>query len=489
MSMISQAGEISYSAGMRRRTRRFSLRFRMLASLSILLVFFGVLEATARTFAPIVPAWQAPDKGGVMMTGHPTRLWGMAPGERRNVDTTAYINELGLRGEIPITPRPKGRERVLILGDSSFFGHGVSDDSTIVVRVVNNLKEKGIDIDGINGAIPGYSTEQSVLLMEEVGWDLEPSLLLIGNLWSDNNADGFRDADLLKTMWLYHNNPLSQSAFFQLAVGWLDRARGGTGGRVITWTKDSTWPEARQRRVPLQDYARNLDKLVRAAKKHGAGVMFLAPANQGTVDEKYKNGAGWDPYFDAQKAVAAWHEVPVLPLKDALKADPTPTAAEFLDQMHPSVAGTISIAKAIADALLSLQWPQNRLFGKSDPFDASGLKDTMAFMSGGQDVRLSPQAQLFPNAIPPTTTTQVASQDGSWDINGVVYNAAAPTTITFRGPEGQIIATITQNIPGPFLQQIPPSINAVDIEAEDAKHRVERGQVTKAQKSINLEFH
>ena len=100
---------------------------------------------------------------------------------------------------------------------------------------------------------------------------------------------------------------------------------------MITWTKDSAWPEGRERRVPLQAYAHNLDRMVREARERGVGTAFIAPANKGIVDGKYPNGAGWDPYFTAQRAVAEWHGLPVVSAVDAMRKDPAPTDEKFVD--------------------------------------------------------------------------------------------------------------------------------------------------------------
>ena len=189
------------------RSRR--LRFRVLASLVVLLVVAVGAEMAARAMGPVIPAWQPQTGVGVIMTGHPTRLWGMAPGVRQNFKVSATINELGLRGPVP---GPRTGERILLVGDSSFFGHGIADDATIAVVLEKDLRERGIDVDVVNAAIPGYSTEQTLLLLEEVGWGFDPTLLLSGNLWSDNNADGFRDADLLRTAAAFHGNPLAESS-------------------------------------------------------------------------------------------------------------------------------------------------------------------------------------------------------------------------------------------------------------------------------------
>ena len=53
---------------------------------------FGLAELAARRVNPVLPQWTASDNPSVVMTGHPTRLWGLAPGfdgvqrEQRDVD-------------------------------------------------------------------------------------------------------------------------------------------------------------------------------------------------------------------------------------------------------------------------------------------------------------------------------------------------------------------------------------------------------------------
>lgn len=383
-----------------RRTAPTSLRFRIVASLGVLAGFLLVGEGAARVVGPAAIGFRGGDPGVTLMVPHPTRLWALGPGPRQNAGITAMIAENGLRGEVPSSPRAEGEERILVLGDSSFFGHGIEDDATIAVGMQTRLREAGVKASVINGGTPGYSTEQSLRLLDEVGWSLEPTLLLVCNLWSDNNTDGFRDRDLLRTADIQRTNPLMRSSLVGLVAGWLDRARGGSGARLVTWTKTSEWPEARERRVPLQDYAANLDLMARLAREHGAGVAFLAPANQGLVEGQFREGAGWDPYFSAQAKVAAWHGAPVVSMRDALRDNGVETSADFVDVMHPSAVGASAVAAEAVRVLMDAGWPAKRLVGKDEPFDASGLVDDRRFANGGQPPQFSPQAQLFPLELP-----------------------------------------------------------------------------------------
>ncbi len=508
---------------MRRRASSRGTGFRLAASGLVLLAVLAGLEGAARLAGPESPIWRAPDNTGVIMTGNPTRLWGMSEGVRQNGETKATISALGLRGTVPTVPRPAGRERILLVGDSSFFGHGVSDADTIGAQLEADLKARGIDVEVVNGAIPGYSTEQTKILLDEVGWATEPTLLLTGNLWSDNNADGFRDVDLLRTSQLYRDNPLAGSAFFKLSAGWIDGMRGGQGGRVITWTKESTWPEAKERRVPVQSYAQNLDFMVRSARERGAGTAFISPANQGLVEGQYKSGAGWDPYFAAQAAVAGYHGCPVASAVEAMQADPAPVGDKFVDLMHPSALGAGDIARKVADVLVAAGWPKNRLLGKAEPFDASGIVDNATVQPGGQSAKYSPQAQLFPDVVdkagenvpdpdhnepgqggPPSDakwsmdaptpgqTTQanpaVQGTDGGWDVQGVVSGGVAPIQVSIESPDGRPLGFTRLPMAGAFKVHVRAGTDAVKVIATGSDGKVAAGTGAKGGADVVIAF-
>ncbi|MDP6932652.1 MAG: hypothetical protein QGG40_07025, partial [Myxococcota bacterium] len=264
-----------------------------------------VAELGARWVGPQLPSWRGADTKDVIMVGHSTRLWGMAEGVRNNAGATATINEAGLRGWLPEGPREEGEQRIMVLGDSTFFGHGVNDEETLQAVLEGRLQARGLNARVLNGGVPGYSTEQTRLVMEEVGWDMDPSLLVLGNLWSDNNWDLFRDKDLLRTARVFHG-PLARSSFYQLLAGFLDRLGGGDGAHIVTWTRTSEWPEEGVRRVSLRRYAENLDWLAREAARRGVGVLVLQPANVEVVGSNDPDsGFSWAPYFEAQRALAS----------------------------------------------------------------------------------------------------------------------------------------------------------------------------------------
>lgn len=477
----------------RRPARRAPLRFRLAAALAVLLVVGLFAEGGARMVAPQVPSWRGQDTGTVIMVGHPTRLWGMGPGVRQNAGVPATITELGLRAPLPDGPRPPGRERVLILGDSTYFGHGVVDDETLGAQLQARLRADGVDVEVMNGGIPGYSSEQTRLLLDEVGWGLEPTLLVLGNLWSDNNFDHFRDQDLLRTHAAFAGNPLAKSSFFQILAGAMDRLRGGEGARIVTWTRDSAWPTEGVRRVPLRRYAENLDHMVREAAARGVGAVFFAPANAGMSDGTIPYDTAWKPYFEAQAAVAAHHGLPIvqaLPPLAAASAARGGAADLFVDEMHPSAVGFGILAGAVADTLRDAGWPQKRLHGRVEGLDLATIPVE------GRDARttptnpLSPQVNLFVDASPSGGGggggVGVQPTDGAWFVEGTVAAQAFPVRVEVRRTSGEPLSVAVLGAAGPFRVKVRKDQERVLVVATDAEGREARAEAERDGEKLTL---
>ena len=140
-------------------------------------------------------AWEAPVP--VTKTGAPylrkplpTLRWSPEPAPRWAQQSPSTVSAFE---EQVLETKPSGVKRVVVLGDSTVYGHGVEDDETFSAQLDDRLGET---VQVLNLGTPGYSSAQSINLMTMRGWRLQPDLVVIANLWSDNNFDNFVDETL-----------------------------------------------------------------------------------------------------------------------------------------------------------------------------------------------------------------------------------------------------------------------------------------------------
>jgi len=407
-----------------------------------------------------VPYWQL---GGAdsraAVDGHAVRLWGMSEGVRENAGASATINRFGIRGAVPEMPRPEGRERVVILGDSSFFGHGVEDEDTNSEKLQASLRAAGVDVDVVNCAISGYSIAQAVLLMDEVCWGFDPTLLIIATLWSDNSWEHFRDEDLLQARKLANNNPLVYSALFKWLVyeagRWVPAARP----RPVFWDPLEDWSSGLERRVPLDRYGLLTDGLIREAADRGAGVLLVRPTNVFLVTGASLGLPSWQPYMEVLKALSAHHHVPIVDLtptqRTAVKEMKATREDLLMDKMHPTPLANDMIAADWQAALFDAGWPKSRLLGDMEPAVLTHIEDVP--IPTAKDVSFgSPQRSLFP---------ETEGEEATWTLTGSVTSGNLPVHIDLLAVDGRTVARHDLEIAGPFAFVVPMSAGHITLEA------------------------
>jgi len=97
------------------------------------------------------------------------------------------INSQGLRSPERPAEKPEGVRRVLVLGDSVAFGHGVEQSAAFpaVLEKLLNEKDRGTTIEVINAAVPGYNSEQEYVYLREKGFALRPDVVLVAAVVND----------------------------------------------------------------------------------------------------------------------------------------------------------------------------------------------------------------------------------------------------------------------------------------------------------------
>ncbi|MCM3878316.1 MAG: SGNH/GDSL hydrolase family protein [Thermoanaerobaculia bacterium] len=159
-------------------------------SAAVFVVAGSVAEFSVRLLRP---EWRPPPARGVPFLRPDPRLgWRLREGWQGpfalpHRSTQVVISEQGLRDE-SYAPHPApGRRRVLLLGDSFAWGFGVEKQETFEKLLEDRLG----DVDVVNGAVPGFGTDQELLLLEEQGLGFHPNLVLLL----------FHANDLLNNTW------------------------------------------------------------------------------------------------------------------------------------------------------------------------------------------------------------------------------------------------------------------------------------------------
>lgn len=133
-------------------------------------------EAAARYFLPMGPPNTLPGLSDSEVSD-PDLLWSNRPGSPDR-GTDGPINSLGFRGEEVPLEKPGGTFRILSLGESTSYGHGLPWDKTYARQLENTLKADGHSVQVLNGGVRAWTTYQSVHYLLAHGNGLKPDLVL-----------------------------------------------------------------------------------------------------------------------------------------------------------------------------------------------------------------------------------------------------------------------------------------------------------------------
>ncbi|MSR46229.1 MAG: hypothetical protein EXS13_04045 [Planctomycetes bacterium] len=236
------------------------------------------------------------------------------PGFRATIAGVDYrINALGLRGPEIAATKPAGTRRVLLLGDSYAFGLGLPEGEAIAAQLEQALNgdttsASATRVEVVNSGVPAYQTEQERLLLERVGFGLEPEVVVLLYFANDKLPASLTWAPALNT--LYHDElpvpypwkPQLARSFLYAVVAKLDAARRNERGDYDS--RGAThWPLTVQRieaiaaacaargvrfvlaAVPEMPSTRELlDPAHESAKDHAAVLALAAQNNWPCVD-------------------------------------------------------------------------------------------------------------------------------------------------------------------------------------------------------------
>lgn len=108
-------------------------------------------------------------------------------------------NSQNMRNDEDFSLPPIGKPRLMIVGDSYSFGHGVSNEDTYAY-ILNKEYMAGWEV--MNLAVSATGTDQSYLMYEHYGEKFSPNIVLLGFYLLDFNRNTYSFRDYAKPMYV-----------------------------------------------------------------------------------------------------------------------------------------------------------------------------------------------------------------------------------------------------------------------------------------------
>ncbi len=247
----------------------------------LFVVFLSLIEGGARVLETQLHVAPTPDGSAGWQTGFfaslfdwhepdPDLLWRFKANLDNSLITTNSVNLIG--SEVT-ADKPPNSYRILLLGDSSPVGLGLkSRDETFAVLTEKLLKvalagHKEIEL--LNCAVSGYSSEQIRAFMELRGWEYAPDLVVVycGN--NDASVSGpLSDRELMDLQQLTTiRRILGGLACYRLVREVL------TSGETLAQSPST---ELKVRVSPKQ-YEQNLAEIAKQCRLRGCDLILLKP--------------------------------------------------------------------------------------------------------------------------------------------------------------------------------------------------------------------
>jgi lysophospholipase L1-like esterase len=298
----------------------------------------------------------------VRMIAEDPRAWALSPESTVCMGglVPLRINRMGMRGP-ELGPRVEDEVRLLSLGDSSCFGHGVAEERVMTEIAAAELGDRwDRPVRSVNGCVPGYDSAQSLATLERFGAHVEPDWVVLTCLWSDLYAPG-REGDPRAA-----GGPLAgaldHAATYRVLARWLApwirprkvrwiASRGDVGG-------PTDHPGGPGARIELAAYVANLRAIAAESLRLGARTAFVVLPAPLDLDE-VPPPPSVDEYREGMRLVAAEVGEPLVD-GPVVFGDLGLGVEGFLDKVHPAVAGHAALGVALAGALSAEPEPESR---------------------------------------------------------------------------------------------------------------------------------
>ncbi len=305
---------------------------------------------------------------------HPTLHWMCRPNLQSFVSSSDGIvlntNQHGMREAPTEYDKEPGEYRIVVLGDSSNFGQGVSGTDMWSHQLQEILASTSVQkVSVLNAACPGWTTHQGVEVMSSYGWRYNPDLVIAG-FNNDAGPDFMTDRERVATSsivralqsllyrsevfviareallsWIRKLSPTAQQAYKTRLAG--ERAKYG---KLNT---EESMPLVS--RVPLSEMEENLLSLQREASVRGANLMWInMPINRKEFElvDRYVD---W-MYRKRMVEFTALHQIPYVGVDEYWQRTREPDLHILGHVFHPNAKGHRRMGEQIAAEIAQQGW-------------------------------------------------------------------------------------------------------------------------------------
>ena len=327
------------------------------------LLLVGAVEIGCRFYELGRPQMRKPPLPGPLeelLQPDSALFWTLRPNSRFELRGVPHVtNSHGLRsGEIG----PKGADeyRILSLGESTTWGHGVRAEHTYSALLEDLLNDASRNSGGptfgvINAGVPAYTSFQSLKYLELRGVKLQPDMVLFYHEFNDYLPTALRDfgsdeLDFSLTDWQRYDSRRQKlhrwlqqfSATYRFAIylsarRQLDRLQGLDHGMRAEVMRDD---ELREMRFPIRvsddERARVFEALHALCRDTGALLVVIHPSYD-----------MWEHQECLITEFCQKNQVPLFNAYDSLHPAGAGAGVMFVDPLHPSKRGHRALARGI----------------------------------------------------------------------------------------------------------------------------------------------
>jgi hypothetical protein len=215
----------------------------------------------------------------------PVRRYAMRPGSACTIDGWTFrVSNRRTRGPDVPALKPPGEKRLLMLGDSFCFGLWCDEDETLVGHLARMANERelalgsGVTWRPLNLGVPGYTTGQQQVALEQDGLALEPDLVVVYFNTNDMQRQGFFFDDelgVLRNDWLPLPTGLRRALWSSHLYGALARWHYRRYEALPAPHLDPRAPWAHVRADNQADCARALARIAELCRTRSIPLFFV----------------------------------------------------------------------------------------------------------------------------------------------------------------------------------------------------------------------